>query len=96
MSQPRLMDEGLVASIYTFVSWFSRWAHGPYSPNRWGPLLEQRFGCFAFSIAVQQLYASRTSEVWNDQFVYFWSSLYSVRFGIGTVLACLPSIVQIG
>lgn len=89
---------GLVASIYTFVSWvFLMGAWAVFAKPGWGPLLGAAFGCFAFSIAVQQLYASRTqAKFGSDQFVYLWSSLTLFILGIGTVLACLPSIVQIG
>jgi hypothetical protein len=89
---------GLVASIYTFVSWvFVLGAWAVFAKPEWGPLLGAAFGCFAFSIAVQQLYASRTqAKFGSEQFVYLWSSLTLFVLGIGTVFACLPSIVQIG
>jgi hypothetical protein len=90
--------KGLYQTGSVFLSWFAfltSWA--AFAKPQWGPLLGAAFGCFAFSIAVQQLYASSTEAKFrSEQFVYLWSSLTLFLFGIGTVFTSLPNITQIG
>jgi hypothetical protein len=79
-------------SVYAFLK-------GAAVQPQWGPLVGGAFGCFAFSISVQQAYAWSAyvqSPHGGERAVYLWSFLTLLFLGSGTVLGCLPNESQLG
>jgi uncharacterized membrane protein len=93
MTITRRMKEAFWVTI-TILSTLSSYISHPKPV--YGPLIGAAIGCCSISIGIQQLYASSTQAPQGaSRTVYLWSALTLILLGAGTVMECLPNMVQL-